>query len=274
MVIMTYSAVLYSAAPIPQLKIKVKNAPNELYYLDLLKNSPSGRSNIKHLEDYNRDMIDLLFSFEDDGWYPAFAGGTNAPLWGDLIGVKESDRVTHTFEYFGLPLIYRIIIVTESGDVQVSSDMTRETMSMQSSVTYDYKTGSFITTPPWFLFLVRFVIICMPGILIELIMLKLFKFRLRHNWKPVLLMNLLTQLLLIITISVTLNNTAKILNTYLLLIPTELAMFSIELFIGVKFLQGRTPNLKVIYIVCANFVSVFIEMSCLIPFALQTITNL
>lgn len=272
---MTYSAVSYAAAPIPQLKIKITNAPDELYYLDLLKNSPSGRSNIKHIEDYNSDMIDLLFSFEDEGWYPAFAGGTNAPLWGDLIGVKESDRVTaHTFEYFGLPLIYRIIIVTESGDVQVSREMTREAISSQNSVTYDYKTEAFITTPSWVLFFVRFVIICMPAILIELIILKLFKFRLRHNWKLVLLMNLLTQLLLIITISITLNNVDKIINTYLILIPTELAMFSIELFIGVKFLQGRTPNLKVIYIVCANFVSVFIEMTCLIPFALQTITSL
>ena len=274
MFILSFSADLFAEGPIPQLKIKVKNAPNELYYLDLLKNSPSGQSNITETDKYDPEMVALLHSHEDDGWYPAFAGGTNAPLWGDLIGVKEIDRVTHTFEYFGLPIIYRVIIVTESGDVRVSRVMTRGTMTMQSSVTYDYKNDMFISTPAWFAYLIRFIVICMPTFIIEFCILKLFKFKFRKNWKPFIFMNSFTQLLLLATIGVTFNNIDKPLNAYLILLPTILAMISIEMFIGVKFLQGRTQQIKVIYIFCANFVSFMAEVIWFIPFTLKIIMNM
>ena len=272
--LLTFTLDLNAAGPIPQLKIKVKNAPKELYYLDLLKNSPTGQSNISDIGKYNPDMIKLLHSYENEGWFPAYAGGTNAPLWGDLTGVKEIDRITHTFEYFGLPFIYRIIIVTESGDVQVSRVMTRAAMPNQSSVTYDYKSGMFISTPVWLAYIVRFLVICMPALIIELIVLKLFKFKLRNNWKPFIFMNLFTQLLLIITLGVTVNNVDRLVNAYFILIPTIMAMVSIEMLIGVKFLQGRPPKIKVIYLFCANLISFSAEIIWFIPFTLRIITNM
>ena len=274
MLILSFTADIFAEGPIPQLKIKVKNAPDELYYLDLLKNSPSGRSNITDINKYNPVMLDKLRSCENENWYPAFAGGTNAPLWGDLIGVKEIDRVTHTFEYFGLPLIYRIIIVTESGDVRVSRIMTRGTMAMQSSVTYDYKNDTFINTPKSFAYLIRFIIICIPTFLIEFIVLKLFKFKFRKNWKPFLFMNSFTQLLLIFTLGMTFSNVNNPLNAYLVMVPTILAMFSIEMFIGVKFLKGRTHQIKVLYIFSANFISFTAQIIWFIPATLSIIMNM
>jgi hypothetical protein len=272
--ILTFVVNSNAAAPIPQLKIKVRNPPSEPYYLDLLKNSPSGKSNINDIERYDPEMLDLLHSYEDEGWFPAYSGGTNAPLWGDLVGVKEIDRITHTFEYFGLPLIYRVIIVTQSGDVQVSRIMTRTAVSMQSSVTYDYKDNTFLNTPTWFAYLIRFIVICLPALLIELIVLKIFKFRIRHNWKPFLFMNLFTQFLLILTLGVTVNTVDRLVNAYFILIPTILSIFSIEILIGVKFLRGRSPKMKVIYVFCANLMSFMAEILWFIPFALRIITEM
>lgn len=274
MVVISFSVNSYATAPIPQLIVKVKNAPDELYYLDLLKNSPSGQCNLSDIEKYNKDMLDLLYSYESEGWYPSLVCGTNAPLWGDLVGKRELDRVSHKFEYFGLPLIYRIIIVTESGDVQVSRVMTRTSASMQSTITYDYKSDMFITTPTWLTYLISFAVICIPTIGLELIILILFKFKLRYNWKPFLFMNMFTLLLLIITMGVTFNNTNKMLYAYLILIPTELAIFSIEMFIGVKFLRGRSPQTRVVYVFCSNLISTLVSIVWLIPITLNIITNI
>lgn len=56
--------------PKPKLKIIVRNAPEEVYYLDLLIESDYVDEKFD-IGRYNADMVNNLLSFKDEGWYPA-----------------------------------------------------------------------------------------------------------------------------------------------------------------------------------------------------------
>ena len=68
--IMTVSA---DYGPKDQLSIYVRNSPDELYYLDLLTQNSSRYKNLHEEEraGLNQEMLQLLYSLEDDGWKPA-----------------------------------------------------------------------------------------------------------------------------------------------------------------------------------------------------------
>ena len=70
--------------PKQSLTITVVNAPEGVYYLDLLQQDGDGSPNI-HREDYDPTLLEGLEGWEDEGWYPALVHGTNPPLFGDLV---------------------------------------------------------------------------------------------------------------------------------------------------------------------------------------------
>ncbi|UQT47277.1 hypothetical protein M5E87_19810 [Flavonifractor plautii] len=57
--------------------------PGGEYYLDLLVTDPGDHANIDPA-DYDPNLLQGLRDWEVDGWYPALAGGTSVPLFGDL----------------------------------------------------------------------------------------------------------------------------------------------------------------------------------------------
>ena len=85
--------------PKQSLTITVVNAPEGVYYLDLLQQDGDGSPNI-HREDYDPTLLEGLEGWEDEGWYPALVHGTNPPLFGDLVPGEDG---AHHFTYFGLP---------------------------------------------------------------------------------------------------------------------------------------------------------------------------
>ena len=91
--------------PKAQLKVLVKNAPEEPYYLDLLEKgdyqghtygSGDGDDTYSGLDwSYSEEeiaaldseLLDALRAAVPEGWHACTAQGTNgAPMWGDLIG--------------------------------------------------------------------------------------------------------------------------------------------------------------------------------------------
>lgn len=143
------SPVVYAdMGPKDRLTVYVDNPPSELYYLDLLTQNARTYNNFYddgERETLNQEMIALLYSYESDGWKPALTEGTGVPMWGELTGHPDGNRMIHEFGYVGAPDTYRIIIVTESGKVFVSETYTR--VALQSSITYDYATGT-ASVPP------------------------------------------------------------------------------------------------------------------------------
>jgi hypothetical protein len=178
-------AVSADCGPKPSLTIYVENPPDELYYLDLLvevktKNTVSDSTyqydNLKEIRDQlNQNMLTLLKSYEKEGWIPAVSDG-DTPIRGGLEGYEDANnRKVHKFGY-DIPRTFRVIVVTESGKVTVTE--TISTKSMES------------------LFLTVFNDLH-PYIDYRGIILLLFGFRLKDNWKPFILINIIHSLFIV-----------------------------------------------------------------------------
>ena len=144
--------------PKPQLIVRVKNAPQEPYYLDLLAKGDWGAEDGNSIDgiDWNYDGKedtldpDLLALLRDNvpaGWHACVAQGTTgAPIYGELYSenTDASGNALHWFGYVGVPSTYRIILVTESGKVWVSDILNRRVL--QSSVTVNWSDDTSAVT--------------------------------------------------------------------------------------------------------------------------------
>ncbi len=255
MVIFSWTTPAYAdMGPKAKLVIHVQNPPKELYYLDILTKDISEYDNIREevRPTLNQDMVKLLYSYENEDWKPGLAEGTHVPMFGNLVGEQDGDEMVHTFSYFGVPDTYRIIIVTESGKVSVSDDYTRH--ALQSRVTYDYSNGKITVTPIWISYSIQFLTTCIPTLIIEGIILLLFGFKLKDNWKPFLLINVVTQVVLTLIVGVSLikNGTTA---AYSMQFPVEIAILITETILFRKFLTGKSNGRRCIYGIVANIAS-------------------
>lgn len=241
--------------PKPQLTVVVKNPPDEEYYLDLLTETPGDYDNLSSDErTYDPQMLALLKSCESEGWYPAYSGGTQVPMWGSLLGEQKDGKRVHVFGYYGLPDRYRIMIVTKSGDVQVGEPQVREVL--QGTVTCDYASGSVaaVKPPVFWAYVLQFAATFLPTLLIEGVVLLLFGFKLRDNWLAVLLTNFVTQLFLTVTVGIVLVRSGT-LSAGFLMIPIEIVIFGAETAVYAFCLKGKTRGRRVGYALCANLLS-------------------
>ena len=252
--ILVPTTVFADTGPKDSLTVYVKNPPKEQYYLDLLAENTGKYTNItdEQKDKLNKDMVKMLYSFKEDGWLPALVEGTSAPMWGKLTGDADGDMMVHKFGYVGLPDTYRIIIVTESGDVSVSEPLTRK--ALQSSVTYDFETGMAEVPSTSRAYLSQFLFTCCFTLLIEGVLLILFGFRLKENWKVFLITNVATQIVLTATVGVTLIKSGS-LAAFLMQFPVELAILIFESIIFGLLLKGGTKMKRYGYGIAANIAS-------------------
>lgn len=266
--------VFADSGPKPQLTVRVENAPQEPYYLDLLAEgdwNESGESSNDGVDwSYHgkEDTLDpaLLTSLRDNvpaGWHACVAQGTTgAPMWGELYaeGTDAFGNDLHVFGYHGVPSTYRIILVTESGKVWISDTLERKVL--QSSVTVHWSDDTehtTVTVPSTVTgFLLQFLATLVPTFLIEGILLLLFQYSWKQNWKAFLLVNLVTQGVLAAASSVlNLQNGAALWNYFLFLLPMEAVVLLIELYLyaGRGLLSGHSKGRAALYTVAANLAS-------------------
>ena len=255
-VLLLTTAVFADMGPKPQLTVVVEHAPSELYYLDLL-----AEGEYEYDPDFAMDETDLdpelLAAFRaaiPDGWHACIAEGTTgAPIWGKLTGDPAGPTNYHSFRYYGVPETYRILIVTASGETFLSDVLTRRTL--QSSVTVDWVAKT--AKPPLQSegYLLQFAATFVPTILIELVVLLLFGFKLKENWKPFLLVNLVTQGLLHGCFSFFALQSGVSWFYFLLFFPAEAVVTLIESCVYARTLRGRSKRRAVLYAICANVCS-------------------
>ena len=266
--------VFADSGPKPQLTVRVENAPQEPYYLDLLAEggwNESGESSYDGVDwSYHgkENTLDpaLLTSLRDNvpaGWHACVAQGTTgAPMWGELYaeGTDAFGNDLHVFGYHGVPSTYRIILVTESGKVWISDTLERKVL--QSSVTVHWSDDTehtTVTVPSTVTgFLLQFLATLVPTLLIEGILLLLFQYSWKQNWKAFLLVNLVTQGVLAAASSVlNLQNGAALWNYFLFLLPMEAVVLLIELYLyaGRGLLSGHSKGRAALYTVAANLAS-------------------
>ena len=252
--------------PKPQLTVRVKNAPQESYYLDLLAEGDwDGSDSYANLSDEERAALDpamltLLLDSIPAGWHACIAEGTDIPMWGDLLpeSADENGNALHSFGYHGLPDAYRIIIVTRSGEVWISG--TLEHKVLQSSATVNWHGAeSSVSVPPVFIgYVLQFLATLLPTLVIEGVLLLIFQYSWKQNWKAFLLVNLATQgLLALFSTVLTLHSGPTLFAYVFYLLPAELVILLVEIYLyaGRRLLKGQSSKCAAVYAIFANLSS-------------------
>lgn len=250
--------------PKPLLFVKMVNAPEEPYYLDLLE-----EGNLEDLEYVNggldwewstksgpidEELLALFLSAVPDGWHACTAQGARSLMWGDLPGTMERGVRIHNFGYT-LPRSYRILAVTASGETWISDAMSRSA-ALQSSVTVDWAAKTVKVPPVWVGYVMQFLATLLPTLLIEGLILLAFRFDWRRNWRAFLLVNLLTQGALSAAVAYcAVGSGFNVMWYVLLIVPAEVLIALVEAGLYCKLLRGRSKARAFVYGLTANAAS-------------------
>ena len=262
MMLLTVSA-FADTGPKPKLTVKVENAPEELYYLDLLAEGEyehESDSDFNSLNDEERaaldaEMLAALRAAVPEGWHACLAQGVNGPpIWGDLVGEDAGNGTQlHTFGYVGVPDDYRILIVTKSGESWVSDTLHRATL--QSSVTVDWTAKTAAAPSAGMAYALQFLCTLLPTLLIEGVLLFAFGYRSRRSRRVFLLVNLVTQGAFAVYLAVIVLNHGVSGWSLLLYIPIEIIITVVELLCYRRLLTERNWERAVGYAIVANVCS-------------------
>ena len=250
--------------PKSQLVVEVKNAPEELYYLDILAEGPAPVRSTMDETQFAAELESIgatdpeLYSFlleriaEVPGpWHGCLSQGTGgAPIWGQLTALADG---THVFSYFGVPWTYRLIMVSESGDWFVSDVMERQTL--QSSVTLDLAQGNLSAPPVWLGYMLQFLATLVPTLLLEGALLALFGLWQRRSRRVFLAANLLTQGALALWCSLTFVQSGFQPMFLLLCVPAELVITLTEMLLYRFAFDPALRRRGLWYGLCANLLS-------------------
>lgn len=266
-IILSYGFILDANAdvgPKPSLEIIVKNPPQSEYYLDLLVDYSSDHlyENIRNSEGYSAEMYDILKKYNVDGWRPALATGTRVPLFGKLTGEKKGNNMVHNFSYVGVPDRFKVILVTSGNEVIVSENIV-ERKAFKSTVYFDLGTKKLSEKCAVLAYILQFLSTCSLTLIIEGLILLLFRFSMKQNWKTFLIINIITQVLLTAVIY---SATYKLgaFAALLLYMPFELVIFIGEAILFVRYLKQHSRRRRVMFAITANILSFIIGLGIMI----------
>ena len=279
-VLLTISA-LADSGPKPLLTVRVENAPEEGYYLDLVAEGEyeghtygSGESDYSGIDwsysdeeaaALDTELLDALRAAVPEGYHACTAEGTGgAPMWGELEGTPtgRQGEYLHTFRYFGVPDTYQILIAAKNGDTYLFPPCTRT--ALQSSVTVDWESKSVEVPPAWIGYVLQFLCTLLPTLVIEGVVLVLFGFSWKQNRKPFLLVNLVTQGALAVYFSVTAVQSGVGWWYFFLLIPAEIVIAFVEGGLYTRLLTGSRRR-AFAYGITANLCSALLGLLTVEP---------
>lgn len=244
--------------PKPSLTIIVKNPPNEPYYLDLLIQNRGTYDNLgDERASLDASMLGNLKSKESDGWFPALTDGTTTPLWAKLTGTPKGDTMVHDFHYMGVPTVFKIIIATKSGTVKVSD--TIHTYQFQTTLTYDLQAQKLSMPSMAYAYILQFFSTFIPTLLIEGLVLFLYRLWTRKNLKTILVVNFVTQLFMTAIVGSYLFRHGIFSAVIVLLLIEPVILIAEALVYRVK-LEHGTKTRYLAYAIVANFFSWFVGM--------------
>lgn len=240
--------------PKPSIKIYVVNAPEEDFYIDVLYNDngedktewikhryETELSSIMQSGEYT-DKADILFNYYEDGWYAR----CGSPIGEQVIKSNEND--VYDFTYSNIENDFKIIIVTESGDITVSDEV--HTTRYNSTVVYDFATGEAREdfSQARKTALLEFCLTFPFTVIIELVLLKFsknFDF-VKRNVTVLLITNIITQIGLYIALNFL--NVGNI-------VVYEIAIIAVEAVVFALCFTPRKPKQAIGFSVLANILS-------------------
>jgi hypothetical protein len=194
-----------------------------------------------------------LISEVPSGWHACLCQHSGPPIWGTLTGKQSGDTMLHTFGYVGVPDTYRILIVTESGEIRISDTLTRD--ALQSSATVDWAAKTASAPPVWVGYALQFLATFLPTLLLEGLILLLFRYRQKRSWAVFGVTNLVTQGALAATLSINVIRHGAGFGFLLLFAAAEFAVLVVEAVAYVVLLKERSRKTAVFYALAANAVS-------------------
>lgn len=255
--------------PKPSLTIQVVNAPEGTLYLDLLtegeaSESPYPKSN---LEEADPALLDTLRSIEGDGWVLAYTTGVagRAPVFGSVLPQEDG---TWRFSYIGLPETFRVAVAAEGW---ARASKTVYTRRFTDAIVYDWESNTVRpVTPAPLSFLLQLLATLIPTLLIEALVLWLFRFREKRSWAVFLVMNVVTQVGLHLacgSVLVTLGYHPLFYGLGLIL--PELVIWAVECAAFAVLLKEHSARRRVGGVLCANLASFllgYLPLHLLTPF--------
>ena len=253
--------------PKQSIKVYLKNLPSEPYYVALLmpgKLPPDPYSRYRYVKIPEEDEIvkDILFNYEEDGFVLfSYGGGSTS--------IESSDKIkdTNTISYgYMVPSTFKVIVVTKSGEVTVSNEITAR--AFHSECEYDYSKNTLTEVNYASNFSKNLAIesffFCGATLFIEGIVLLCFGLFRKKNLLRFFIANLITQTLLY-GFNVTCWLIDPLRKSYLLFwLAVEALITVIELFIYLKKLVRKDGTFSVkrniAYAITANFISAFIDI--------------
>lgn len=248
-------AVNADTGPKPSIEIVVKNPPQTQYYLDLLIDYDIEKpyKNIREDEIYSRQMYNLLKNYNTGGWRPALVTGTRVPLHGKLVGTKSGDNMSHYFSYVGVPDRFKVIIVTEDNSTIVSDNII-DRKAFNSRVYFDLDTNKLSESPLVLEYFMQLITTFIATFIIEGFILILFRFNLKQNWKPFLVINVITLVSLNFLIFVTMYYLGSFFAAFIYIL-FEIVIFITEAILFAKYLKQHSKLRRVMYALTANIAS-------------------
>lgn len=234
--------------PRPYVKIEVNQPDQPLAYIAMLTSD-------KPDEPHSNIPEEITVALPD-GWY----------VWGCENKRNESlEHLKTTASFYGtdMPETFRIVVGMADGTAIVTGETTR-TLGMQT-FTVNAETGAISTLGLWFGLFKQFLCTFVFTLLIELVVLLLFRFPLGENIGTFLLVNLATQALMTLTYG-------RILlvdgwgQAFFWAFAIEAVIFVAESLAYARFLRGHSRVRRVAYAITANLVSFVIGALLITPF--------
>lgn len=236
---------LADMGPKATLKIIVNSAPKGTYYLDLLVSDADRSDSVYNPDGYNEELYRMLWDYDEDGYQAALVHKVFVHMYGTLI----------EHQFINPPSSFKVIIVSEDG-IRVSE--LYRTKLFSEVIHIDYQT-MIITPhnqsvlPDW---LLQFAQTFSVTLLIEGVILMLFGFKLKDNWKPLLLVNLISQVFLIVSMGLIMLCWGAFAYLFFFVFA-EAAILVAESYAYKKFLRREKPSGRVAYAITANLISLF-----------------
>lgn len=239
-------AVNADMGPKPSITIKLKNMKTANYTIDLLTKDVEYSEEI--LPEYAQYSNSKTYQYNEDGWVATKM--RNSILWGDIEGNSE---YTHTFNYFGTPSKFKVIIEYKDGTVLVSDIIERTEFNYD--ITLDVNTMKISKTNSfnWLWGILLHIILTL---VIEIIIALIMKIR---DLKVIVGVNLLTQVIfhVVVWVMSKVGMFAIYCNYFIVYAIMELFICTIEYLLYRKFLKTTEKNKILLYTVVANIISGF-----------------
>ncbi len=241
------------AGPKPSINITVKNIPeNRLIYIDLLVPEDSAYTAETKFDTagYNKDLLKRIASHGINGYAPFTSGGIS--IMQNEIECRPVNGECRIKYGYMVPDSFYIIAAADNGDTVISGLVEPENFS--SRINFDFATGEAIEEKGWFTWINHFFAASFITILLEGIILVLFRFSLRNNLKLFLSINIATQLLLTSAMALAFQ-ALGIIGSFLILFPMEALIFIIEGILFTLYLKEHSKGRRLAFSITANMTS-------------------